>query len=204
VEAADQYLAEAARLRQEAEGKQQQYQQEEVAARSVEDDLALARAIQMGSEEEAVGAIRKIKAPTLSPDVLARTVDERLTFNEAISAFRKDYRDIAGDPYLNKMAMEKDAELIKQGDQRPYLERYASIGNEIRAWVASKAPATQKQEEITKPNEDKQTRKENVQAVPKANGGKTGSTIEEEKEESSSDVIAGIAKARGGPQWLRS
>jgi hypothetical protein len=204
VAAADQYLAEAARLRNEIAG-QAREKQDEPTQQQIEDDLALARAIQMGSEEEAVAAIRKIKsAPTLSPDVLAKTVDERLTFNDAIRNFRNDFSDLVADPYLNKMVMDKDAELIRNGDKRSYSERYTAIGNEVRAWVASKAPAAKTEEAVKTPVVDKQTRKENVQAVPKAAGGKTPSTIEEEKEESTSDVIAGIAKARGGPQWLRS
>jgi hypothetical protein len=202
VEAADQYLAEAARLRQEAEGKQQQYQQEEVAARSVEDDLALARAIQMGSEEEAVAAIRKIKATELSTDALNRTVDERLTFNEAISKFRTDFSDIVGDPHLNKMAQDMDDDLLRRGDKRSYAERYTAVGNEVRNWVKKFQPAVTEVAKPVVPVVDKQTRKENVQAVPKAAGGKTPSTVEEEKEETYSSVIEGIAKARGGPQWM--
>ena len=153
VTSADQYLAEAARTRNELATQKQAAPTEEQVA---EDDLALARAIQMGSEEEAVAAIRKMKAPTLSQDVLARTVDERLTFNEAISKFRRDFKDIFEDPFLNKMAMEKDAELIKNGDPRSYGERYAAIGNEIRTWVASKAPVQTKT--VVPPVVDKQPR----------------------------------------------
>jgi hypothetical protein len=92
--------------------------------------------------------------------------------------------------------------LIRRGDKRSYAERYTAVGNEVRNWVKKFQPAVTEVAKPVVPVVDKQTRKENVQAVPKAAGGKTPSTVEEEKEETYSSVIEGIAKARGGPQWM--
>src|ERR1035437_8081484 len=61
VEAADQFLAEASRLRNE----QAQVPTKADPEPSVDDDLALARAIQMGSEEEAVAALRTLRQPQI-------------------------------------------------------------------------------------------------------------------------------------------
>ena len=198
VEAADQYLAEAARLRNELAA--QRKPSDEDASKQqqeVDSDLALARAIQMGNEEEAVAAIRKIKSAGPSQDDLTRTIDERLTFNEAIAKFRTDFSDVAGDQYLNKMAQDMDTELIKGGDKRSYDARYTEIGTKLRGWVASKAPKTEPQQN------DKQARKEAAPVTPAAASGKAASSIEEEKDESTSEVIANMAKQRGGPQWMR-
>lgn len=197
VEAADQYLAEAARLRNELAA-QRKPSEQDASQQAVDEDLALARAIQMGSEEEAVEAIRKIKTRGPSQDDLARTIDERLTFNEAIAKFRTDFSDIASDTYLNKMAQDMDTELIRGGDKRPYEERYTEIGKKLRGWVESKTKTPEKPQ-----GTDKQARKESAPAAPAAAGGKAASSVEEEKEESTSEVIAAMAKARGGPQWLQ-
>ena len=209
IEAADQYLAEAARIRQEALKQQQTRPSVEDAAlkqkQQEDEDLALARALQMGDEAEAVAAIRKIRegskqqAPSINMDEVSKTIDERLTFNRAIQAFRNEYKDLVNDPVLHKMVLDKDAELIAQGDRRPYYERYVDVGNQVRAWVGQFKPAAT---ETKDPLQDKIDRKAAVATPPKATGGKVASTIVEDKEESVSDTIANIAKARGGPQWM--
>lgn len=203
IESAEQYLADAARIRNEA-AIQRKPSTDVSEIQEVDDDLALARAIQMGNEEEAVAAIRKIKAKGPSQDDLTRTIDERLTFNEAIAKFRTDFSDINSDPHLSKMARDMDAQMIADGDRRDYETRYADIGKNIRDWVNKFKPAEQKQVvvPVVAPVVDKQARKAAAESVPKASGAKAASTVEEEKEESTSDVIAGIAKARGGPQWM--
>lgn len=197
IRAGDQYLAEAARLRNELAAQRKPPEQD--VSEQVDEDTALARAIQMGSEEEAREAIRKLRKQGPSQDDLARTIDERLTFNEAIAKFRTDYSDIASDAYLNKMAQDMDSELIRGGDKRPYDERYTEIGKKLRGWVDSKTKVPEKQSGM-----DKQARKEAAPAAPATAGGKATSSVEEEKEESTSEVIANMAKARGGPQWMQN
>jgi hypothetical protein len=210
VESADMYLAEAARLRTEnarnAVAANQATTRKPVVEEqdSVEEDLAIARAIQMGTEEEAVAALRKLRTsrPSVTADDVRRTVDSRLTFNEAIQQFRSSFKDIASDPVLNQMAIDADARLLAQGDKRPYAERYTEIGNEIRGWadrmVQARAPVTKP----TDPGAEKLARKAAASPIPKAASTKSASTVEPEKEESTSDIIASIAKSRGGPQWM--
>ena len=207
VASADQYLAEASRLR--AQQQQQQNSQPQVshqapAPEEVIDDLAIARAIQMGSEEEAVAALRKLrsKSPSVTPDDISRTIDERLAFNEAIQKYRTEYADIVNDPVLNQMALETDKKLLAAGDKRPYFERYADIGSTLRNWtnelVQKRAPAPVPQ------GVEKLARKAAATPVPKAASQKTESAVEEEADESTASVIANIAKSRGGPQWMNS
>lgn len=197
IENADLYLAEAARLRNEQTVKAVSTAPTE--QQLVEDDLAIARAIQMGTEEEAVAALKKLRqaGPSVSPADIARTIDERLTFNDAIKQFRTQFKDIAGDPTLNQMAMDTDAKLIAQGDRRPYEERYAEIGENIRGWVKTLAKTT------STPGAAKLERKAAVDSVPKGAAKKAESGAEEEKEETVQDIIAQMAASRGGVQWQK-
>jgi hypothetical protein len=205
VESADQYLAEAARLRQEQLRKNQVSESDPVTKQSVdEEDLALARAIQMGSEEEAVAAlrtIRKAQSPSLTQDDIAKTIDERLTFNEAISEYRKNYSDVVSDPILNQLALDMDKKLIAEGDTRPYAERYQVIGDSIRKWADGMAKARAPAPPAS--GTEKLVRKAAATQTPKAASQKTVSSVEEEAEETPSSIIAGIAKSRGGPQWMQ-
>jgi hypothetical protein len=203
VSSADQYLAEAARLRNEAATQAKPPIADASKQDSNEELLATARAIQMGSEEEAVAALQKIINKGPSQDDLAKTIDERLTFNEAIAKFRSDFKDLVSDPHLHKMVLDRDAELIRQGDRRPYDERYTAVGTEVRNWVAKFKPAVADTKPDPKPVVDKAARKAAAEGVPKAAGGKVPNVVDEDKEESSSDVIANMAASRGGPQWMR-
>lgn len=190
IAAADQYLAEASRIRNEAKGTAPAEQEI-----TVDDDLAsVARAIQMGTEEEAVAALRKLIPKGPSVDDFSRKIDERLTFNTAYAAFCTDYKDIMGDPRLRKLAEDEDAALTKAGDTRTYAERFTAIGEGLRKWKQPEAAAD--------PLAVKEARKAAAPSVPKAAGGKHATAVEEEKEESASETIAKMAQSRGGPQWL--
>ena len=207
VESADAYLAEAARLRREAmETKPEpKLPLVDVQANLLEERRALARAIQMGTEEEAVEAISRLqemsRAPSLTKDELTRTVDERLSFQEAVSKFRDDFNDITEDPVLAKMASDRDQELLAAGDRRGYLERYVEIGNGIRTWVKSiRGTETEETRVLTK-----QERKASIKGVPSTASVRSKPVpSEDDVEETASEVIARMAKARGGPQWAQA
>lgn len=187
VEAADQYLAEAAKVYKQA--KQTVQPSQDAAPKVEEDDLALARAIQMGSEEEAVNAIRKLrKSPSFNQDDLAKLVDERLTFQNAANQFKSKYSEIVKDPYLMDLVLREDERLIKEGDQRSYLERYDAIGEAITKWVGGFKASTVKA--------DKQARKESVTAIKPASV-RAQAAPDEEPDDSPQSVIATMAKARG-------
>jgi hypothetical protein len=200
---ADLYLSNAAALRQQAA--EQAKPAVTAAPDQGEDLVALTRAIQMGSEEEAVEAIRKLKASGPSSDDIARTIDERVNFNTAIAQYRKDFSDIVSDPILNKLAVQRDAELVAAGDSRPYYERFAAVGSELRTWKQSLSPATPASK--TEPNtvivnSSKEVKKAAASGVPPSASAVTKSTVAEEKEESVQEVIQRIAASRGGPQSM--
>jgi hypothetical protein len=161
----------------------------------------------MGTEEEATGALRKLREqasarPSIKLDDVSRTIDERLAFNAAITKFRTDYSDIVSDPFLNKLALDRDNELLAAGDGRPYAERYEEIGQTLRAWKGSLAPAPAP----ATTNEDRLARKAAAPSAPAAAHAKAKSPAKQDDddvEEPVGSVIANMAKSRGGPQWMR-
>jgi hypothetical protein len=209
VESADEYLKEASRKMREAESAKEVKptlpSPEDATAKAMEDRRALVRAIQMGTEDEAMEAIEKLQSrnvPSVSADDVARTVDERLTFNDAVSRFQKDYKDLAEDPVLLNIVLQRDKELIAQGDKRSYWERYVDIGDSVRTWKEGLTKAATPEPE--KPVSDKQTRKASAPAVPQGAGTKAPAAVQDEdREETSAEIISKMAKSRGGPQWLR-
>jgi len=209
VESADQYLAEAKKkIQPVVEPAKAKPSAEELQRLQDEEDRALVRAIQMGTEEEAAAALRKLRQqttsarPSITPDDVNRTIDERLAFTKAIEAFQSEYSDVVTDPYLNKLALDRDSELLAQGDSRPYLERYREIGNVLRAWKGTlvKAP----EPTTTKTLDEKQQRKASAPKAPVAASAKTTAPEPEtDDDETPHDVIRNMAKSRGGPQWMR-
>lgn len=185
VESAHDYLEQAKRIRLDAVQSSQAAPKPDATVSPVDDDLALVRAIQMGSEEEAVQAIRRLKGPTTD---LPKMIDERMSFQQAVSRFQTEFKDVFDDPILRQVVLSKDAELVSQGDARPYWDRYESIGNEVREWAGSvrKTPS----------EPDKRQRKASVTSIPSA-ASRVSSQAQEEPEESVSDVIAQMARTRG-------
>jgi hypothetical protein len=161
-----------------------------------EDEIALARALQMGDEVEAAKAIRRIRAaPSLNQDELLRTIDARSRFQRAFDRFESEYSDVWDDPRLRTLATARDTELLEAGDSRPPYERLKAIGDELRAWKGT-APSVQTQ------RADKAARKASVANVPSAAARQTPST-ETEREETVQDTIKAMAAARQGRQVQR-
>jgi hypothetical protein len=184
-EAADQRFQEAAKLKREAE-ELRQVSKDPAKPEIEEDDLALARALQMGSEEEAAKVIKKMRErPTLTEGDVVRKIDERLTFQSSVERFKTEYPELFADPYLSKLVALRDEEMVKQGDARPYYDRYKSIGEEMRAWASKMKPASQKEE-----------RKASITTLKVASGRKAEPEGEDE-EQSASDIVNSMAKARG-------
>lgn len=208
IEAADEYLRRAAEANRRVQEPAAPVADPNVLQRHRDDeDLALVRAIQVGTEQEALAALRKLREqagarPSLSRDDVSRTIDERLAFNTAIDRFSTEYSDVWSDPILKKIAFDKDAQLLQQGDTRPYWERYQEIGNEVRSWKESLAPA--KKTEVTMT--DKEARKASAPKVPAPASAKSkpAKVEEDDIDDNPSAVISAMAQRRGGPQWMRS
>ena len=190
VESADEYLRSASEAVKNATKLALSAQDEP--QRVDEDDLALARAIQMGSEDEAVQAIRKIKSrpSEVTPDAVARVVDERLSFQRAAEWFNGEYKELLADPLLKKLVLDRDTELAQLEPNTPYADRLKRVGDEIRTWSQKMTGSS------GTPKIDKAARKASVAAVPSA-AGRQSSGSDEESDDSPESVIAAMAKSRG-------
>jgi hypothetical protein len=193
-QSADHKFQEAAKLKKEAE---------ELVSRAPvktdpvkdaeEDDVALARAIQMGSEEEAVAAIKKIKSrPSVKPEDVARIAGEqitvRLSFEAQKQKFMGDYKDLMDDPKWRDRVLDREEYLAFKGEAPGY-DRMKKAGDYVRDLKAEGTPASSLQQ--------KQERKASLSVVTGASV-RQAPTTDEDKEESPSEVIAGMAKARQG------
>ena len=186
--AADRKLEEATRLLNEAKAKFAQPSQDVVQQQPSNDAAELAKALQYGTEDDAVQAIKALQGRNMAtPDQIAMMVDERVKFQNAVEWFQSEYSEINQDPYLQQIAVNAEAQKRAQGDQRPFKELYKEIGDEIMAWRAKIAPP--------KALADKQARKASVQTIPSASVRQTPS--EPEKPESASDVVEQMRRARG-------
>jgi hypothetical protein len=187
---ADEQFREAARLRKEAEELRRASppKEEEKTEAVEEDDRALARALQMGNEEEAAAVIRKIRTrPSQDADV-QRMIDQRLEFRNSAQWFQTEYPDIVQDPNLLQLVLAEDEKLVNAGDKRPYKARYEQIGNSLRKWRDGlKAPAS---------SEERKERKANLQVVPSASV-RAAPPKEEDDGPSDREFIAAEARRRG-------
>lgn len=179
----------------------------DVEAERLEEERALVRAIQMGSEEEAIAALRKVRGSgQINTEAVARIADERLSFSKALDRFNNEFQDLVSDPQLHSIVLERDSALLAQGDKRSYWDRYEAIGKEVREWRDEMVKKfTPKVEPVADPLKAKQERKQSAPTVPKAANAKAPQAgTEDDEEEDTSSVIASMAKARGGPQWTRA
>lgn len=211
VEAADDYLAQAAKKLRDTDDipASQELSKEDAAEKALENKRRFVRAIQVGSEEEAMAALDQLASEnnpsSIKEDDVSRIVEQRMAFNDAYTKFQQEYPEIVNDPILWGVAVQIDAELTNAGDTSTYWDRYQKIGNQIRTWKDSIVKSsTEKSEKQTAKAAEKQQRKASTSAVPKGAGAKAPQAVDEEdKEESPSEIIANMAKSRGGPQWLR-
>ena len=155
-----------------------------------EEERAVARALQMGDEDAAALAIRRLRqAPPLSRDELRQEVDARIATRTAFSRFQDEFRDIVSDPRLFQLACARDAELLNQGDQRDPWERMKSVGEEIQSWRGT----------LTTPQAraDKNARKASMHQVPSA-AQRHAPAQHADAEEDVSTTIQKMAQARQG------
>jgi hypothetical protein len=163
---ADERIAEATRILKEAKelnsGKPQPAERPSQPVQGEDDDAALARAIQLGSDEEARAAIAKLRQGGRTDDQsITSMIDSRIEFRETAAWVKKEYEDIFADPLLSSVFMQKEAEARAQGDTRPHRDLYKALGDDLRKWRNGLTP---KQDAV----QDKVNRKASVTVIPTA------------------------------------
>jgi hypothetical protein len=200
IEAADQYLAEAKcqaeAMKLSASTPAPSDESDAPKADTLADeDLRLARDLQVGSEEDAAKAIKAlrstVKAPSVNLDELAKRTIDTIQFQEDARWFQEEYKDVFADPKLAALALQMDEQKrraeMEAGKPRRYRDRYQEIGEELRTWIGSNPGFDQK----------KQQKKESLTSIPQASVKTQRPVEDDDSEESPASVIAQMAKARG-------
>jgi len=198
VEAADAYLKEAkeaaTRVIREPPSAPQPGEDEVLRARTSRVRELLSRAL-MG-EQEAVDELASVvsQAPpsAVTPDVV-RLVDERvdgrLTFREAVTWFENEYREELSSPTLKAYVVRRDKELAYAHPDMDFKKRLGLAGDEVRQM--------RKELGVTpRSRQEKEVRKASVRTpIPAASVRQEEE--DEGEDESRSDTIAKMARARG-------
>lgn len=166
------------------------------------DVKAIYEALVSGDEDEAVKALKTITQgrPTeaIPPEKIAARVRQQIAWEDAQSAFAKDYSDIQTDPLLRQIASNTLAETLKTSTT--YEQAFREAGDRTRAWLRGVGGSAQAGGGNALPDPDlaeKQLRKERIDnptAVNARAGGKP-----KEQAETPQDVIAEMRRARGLP-----
>lgn len=187
VESADEYLSQASEAVRNASALS--LPQKDVPARVEKDDLRKLLASAALGEEEAIDKLASVLArpSEVTPDVL-RQIDQRLSFRTELAQLESEQREILDNPMLARAFRARLNELKTEAPNTSLSKAYRSIGKEIREAFPEKfKPAT---------TEDKLSRKRTLSTPPQS-AGRQQAVTEEEPEESVSDVIEKMAKARG-------
>jgi hypothetical protein len=145
--AADLRLASASRLEQQArerfsqppQGAEFAKPQQQPQEQAQEDDAALAHAIQFGTEDQAKGAIAKLRnaGRDTSPQAvqglvqqnIMQMVPEVMKFQDANSWVRNEYKEIFADPMLEQQFMLSENARRQNGDARPHRDLYKELAD---------------------------------------------------------------------------
>lgn len=144
--AADMKLAAASELERQLQARLANYEQPpkgavqeqpKPAAQPSDEDAALAKAIQFGSEEEARTAIAKLRnadrgmtkdeAMLFVRQTLASELPKQNAFEQATNWVRNEHKEIFADPDMEQMFMLKETQARQAGDKRPYQELYKEL-----------------------------------------------------------------------------
>ena len=187
VEAADEYLREAKEERRRVQEVQPSVPDVAPVGLSDDDARALARALQMGSEEEAAAAIKRLapRPSGITPDVVAGVARSQIALDRARELAESRHKDLIQHPVVGKYFRQRLNQLAAENPDTPLLTGYDAVAEEMRKDFGS----------VLKPVSPKLERKMQSPTPPSA-GGRKPLPSDDEGEENVSSVIDGFAKAR--------
>lgn len=221
--AADFRLKMASELLREAEEKARSTQvpatKPEPAAQPATDksDADLANALQFGTPEQAAEAMAVLRGRgTTSPEEMQRfaaqqarlAAQDELQFQDAMKFVQTEYADLLSNDYLKRLFFIEEnrrrapKERGGEADRRPYKELYESIGTDLRK--AFNLPRSSKSAPAA-PTPDgtvaaRQARKAEAMPVPRTAATRLREAERAEKVPTPTEIIAGMAAARGKTQ----
>lgn len=126
-------------------------------------------------------------------DRAAAKAAEQIAMKTAMEKFQKDYKDIISNPHLAKVA---DGFLDEELRNKPFADALEEAGKRTREWIAEITPKPDTKD--TPPvREHARANKEKVDNLPSQSS--VSSPANDDVEESPSDIIRSLRKARGLP-----
>lgn len=124
---------------------------------------------------------------------LAPMIRQQLSNEDAMTVFKRDFKDIVGDPFLAEVADRYLAEELAAG--QPYADALGKAGAATRDWLASKGLKGTTTEPPAGSDLDGKLKQK--QEIDNVSGANARAHTEEPRVESRSETIAEMAKARG-------
>lgn len=186
VEAADEYLKSAAAVHRTAQQMAPSPPRDEPRQADF-DPLAIARALQMGTEEEAAAAISALVRPSVTPDDVLAKVDAKLQFREKQAEIERAHADILTHDVLGAVFRQRLTALAAASPDLSLEDGYGQVADSMKRDFA---PMLQKA-----PQQTKAERKAQMSTVPSA-AGRQQSAVDDEPDDAPEAVIAAMAKAR--------
>ncbi len=167
-----------------------------------DEDAALARAIQMGSDDEARAAISKLRqGGRVGDQSITSMIDARIEFREAAAWAQNEYKDLLDDPVLSGVFMRKEVEARSNGDKRPHRDLYKQIGDDLRNWKFKTAngAAPPDRESIDQGDSDTDDTQAFIAEQRRRRGqsGRDEVEVAESDADDAQDVIAELRRHRG-------
>ena len=200
--AADMRLAAASELERQARERFAQLQPPQPGVQQQpevsDDDAALAKAIQFGSEEEAKAAISKLRntARATTQQELRQFVEssqtnipQQIEFYEATRWVKDEYKDLFSDPDMAQVFMNKEVAARQSGDRRPFKELYKALADDLSSKFGLK-------KETQPQNQDRVIRKAQAPKIASPAAGKTQAPPEK-KQVTVADYVQRQRELRG-------
>lgn len=186
IEAADEYLKSAAAVHRTAQQLAPSPPRDEPRQADF-DPLAIARALQMGTEEEAAAAISALVRPSVTPDDVLAKVDAKLQFREKQAEIERAHADILNHAVLGSVFRQRLTALAAASPDLTLEEGYGQVAESMKRDFA---PMLE-----TRAPQSKAERKAQMATVPSA-AGRQQSSVDDEPDDAPEAVIAAMAKAR--------
>lgn len=213
--AADRRMAEAVRLQREAQELQERLQQqlqtapvEQPAAVDPDTGKQFTTALFAGDEETAnqafAAAVSKAvqaemaksgrsDATPIDPAAIAQQVKQQMVVESALEQSRKDYPQLYADPDIEALGAAKINRKMED-EQMSFTEALNAVGSEFASKFGWQPEGRPKEPATTTARDMKLERKAGIDNVRAIN---TKTTTTEPAPESTTDIIAGMRKARG-------
>ena len=184
------------------------------AAPAEKTDAELANAMQYGTPEQSAEAVKVLRGRGISPEQVGRLVQEQarfaaqdeLKFQDAMKFVEAEYGDLLKNDYVKRLFFIEEnrrrapRERGGEADSRPYKDLYQAIGDDLRKSLNLPKPASSTGAPIPGTAAVRQARKAETSPVPRTAATRLSEAAAAEKAKAPSEIIAGMAAARGKAQ----